>query len=122
MKWYLKVLKNYAEFSGRARRTEFWMFVLFNIIVGAILSFIDLLIFGKDSVLGFNPLYSLAVLIPSLAVAIRRLHDTDRSGFWVLLSFIPIIGWLILLIFYVQNGTPGANQYGNDPKSEPEPV
>jgi len=118
MEWYLKVLKNYVGFSGRARRTEFWMFVLFNVIANVIAQILDR-IFGWDGTANTGPiqmLYSLAVLLPSLAVAFRRLHDTNRSGWWILLGLIPIVGWIVLIVFYAQAGTAGANNYGPDPK------
>lgn len=105
MNWYLKVLQNYAVFSGRARRKEYWYFVLFNLIVTMILAIIDGLIhtsFSQQYGIDLLPtLYSLAVLIPSLAVSARRLHDTGRSAWWLLLMFIPIIGAIILLVFTV---------------------
>ncbi|WP_415327168.1 DUF805 domain-containing protein [Chryseobacterium sp. MMS23-Vi53] len=120
MKWYLKVLKQYADFSGRARRTEYWMYVLFNIIF-AIVAII------LDNVLGlkFTPeipygyiyfLYAIATLIPGLAVSVRRLHDVDKSGWFILISLIPIIGGIWLLILNATEGTHGRNQYGEDPK------
>ena len=117
MQWYLQVLKKYAVFSGRARRKEYWMFVLFNILIAMGLGFIDgitgMASEGGMGVLG--GLYNLAILIPSLAVAVRRLHDTGRSGWYLLIAFIPIIGGLILLFFMIQEGE-GANQYGENPK------
>lgn len=122
MNWYLKVLKNYAEFSGRARRKEFWMFALFNIGISVILSIIDAITTAAVGIGVLSGLYGLAVLIPSLAVSIRRLHDTDRSGFWLLIWFIPVIGWIILLVFSLQEGTRGANRFGNDPKNEADPI
>lgn len=108
MEWYLKVVKdNYANFSGRASVKEFWMFVLFNIIfsialaaIGAILKFYYL-----------GAIYSLAVLIPSLAVSVRRLHDTGKSGWMLLLGLIPFVG-LILIYFFIINGNEGDNKYG----------
>ena len=111
MNWYLGVLKKYAVFSGRARRMEFWMFTLINIIVSIILTCID--VFVGTAVLGM--LYSLAVLIPSLAVTARRLHDTDRSGWWILISFIPAIGLIVLLVFMVLESQPGSNRFGDNP-------
>lgn len=111
--WYLEVLKKYTVFSGRARRAEFWWFTLVNWIISVVLQIFDNAV-GTGGVLG--GLYALAVLLPSIAVAIRRLHDTDRSGWWLLLIFIPILGWLALLFFYFQDGQPEPNQYGPSPK------
>ena len=113
MSWYLEVLKKYAVFSGRARRAEFWYFTLVNIIVAIVLSIIDGIL-GTGSFLG--AIYSLGVLLPGIGVAIRRLHDTDKSGWWLLLGLLPIIGVLILLVFYLQDGTQGPNKYGPSPK------
>lgn len=118
MKWYLKVLRNYAEFKGRARRTEFWMFALFNFIFTVIAIIIDIQMgtFSEVVSLGvLSGLYSLFVLIPSIAVSVRRLHDTNRSGWWFLLIFIPFIGPLWLLVLYIIEGTHGDNKYGHDP-------
>ena len=114
MNWYLEVLKKYAVFNGRARRKEYWYFVLFNFIINIVLSGIDSMTTGMGLLPG---IYTLAVLIPSIAVLVRRLHDTDRSGWWVLIGLIPIIGWIVLLIFMVQDGKPGENQYGSNPKA-----
>lgn len=114
MEWYLKVLKNYVGFSGRARRKEYWMFYLFNAIAMIILSIVD-------NVLGTYPLfyglYSLAILLPSLAVAFRRLHDIGRSGAWILIGLIPFIGAIILLVFACTDSQPDDNQYGPNPKA-----
>ncbi|KGD65230.1 hypothetical protein Y5S_01664 [Alcanivorax nanhaiticus] len=112
MQWYLAVLKNYAGFSGRAHRTEYWMFVLFNIIISFVLGFVEGL-FGGPGILGL--IYSLAVLIPGIAVAIRRLHDTGRSGWWLLISLVPVVGFIVLLVFMVLEGESGANDYGDAP-------
>ena len=114
MNWYLQVLKNYAVFSGRAHRTEYWMFFLVNLIVTLALYIIEALV-GGPGVLG--GLYSLAVLIPTLAVSARRLHDTNRSGWWLLIGLIPVIGSIVLLVFMVQDSQPGENQYGLNPKA-----
>lgn len=113
MEWYLAVLKNYAGFSGRARRKEYWMFLLFNMIIALVLGFIEGL-FGSPGILG--SIYSLAVLVPSIAVSMRRLHDTGRSGWWMLIGFVPLIGAAVLLIFFVQDSMQGSNQYGPSPK------
>lgn len=131
MNWYVKALKQYVDFSGRARRREYWMFVLVNVVIVLVLSLIDTLLGtggwraasggGSISASGnlglLSGLYSLAVLLPSIAVAVRRLHDTDRSGWWFLLGFIPIIGGIVLLVFYVLEGTRGPNRFGPDPKA-----
>ena len=120
MDWYLEVLKQYAVFSGRARRKEYWMFTLFNFIISLMLSIaIGIIgsIIGAD--LGIiSWLYWLAILLPSIGVGVRRLHDIDRSGWWLLLSFIPILGWIVLLVFHVKDSTPGENEYGPNPKGE----
>ncbi len=112
MNWYLEVLKKYAVFSGRARRREFWFFVLFNFIIMIILMIIAQAI--NSAIL--STIYSLAVLIPSIAVTVRRLHDTNRTGWWVLIGLIPVIGFIVLLIFTVQDSQEGENQHGPNPK------
>ncbi|WP_421342373.1 DUF805 domain-containing protein [Aeromonas veronii] len=117
MNWYISVLKQYAVFSGRAHRTEYWMFVLCNVIVMLLLGMVDKLIGGDNELISY--IYSLAVLLPSLAVAARRLHDTDRSAWWLLLGLIPIIGTLVLIYFMVCNGQQGPNRFGDDPKAAP---
>lgn len=119
MSWYLEALKKYAVFSGRARRMEYWYFVLFNIIVATVLALIDTLLGTTTGVSSFGILsgiYSLAVLIPTLAVTVRRLHDIDRTGWWILINLIPLIGTIVLLVFALTPGTPGSNRYGPDPK------
>jgi uncharacterized membrane protein YhaH (DUF805 family) len=117
MNWYLSVLKKYAVFQGRAHRTEYWMFVLCNVVVMLLLGMVDKLIGGDNELI--SSIYSLAVLLPSLAVVARRLHDTDRSGWWLLLGLIPIIGTLVLIYFMVCNGQQGPNRFGDDPKAAP---
>ena len=113
MEWYLKVMKQYADFNGRARRKEYWMFVLFNVIATIILSAIDAAVGSYGALTG---IYALAVLIPSLAVGVRRLHDTGKSGWMLLVAFIPVIGSIWLLILLIMDSTPGENQYGANPK------
>jgi uncharacterized membrane protein YhaH (DUF805 family) len=113
MNFYLDVLKKYAVFDGRAGRQEFWMFVLFNAIIMIGLTVIETVV-GGPGILG--TLYSLAVLVPSLAVGARRLHDTDRSGWWQLIGFVPLIGVIVLIVFFATAGQAGANQYGAPPK------
>lgn len=119
MEWYLKVLKNYADFSGRARRKEYWFFFLFNFIIALVLGLVDGVTGTLNPALGIGLLggiYSLAVLIPGLAVSVRRLHDTGRSGWWLLIALVPLIGAIVLLIFLVSDSKPEANQYGVSPK------
>jgi uncharacterized membrane protein YhaH (DUF805 family) len=120
LSWYLEALKKYAVFSGRSRRMEYWYFVLFNIIVSIVLGVIDAVLFGTlDSGMGaglLSGIYGLAVLIPSLAVTVRRLHDIDRSGWWILIGLVPLIGVIVLLVFALLEGTPGDNRYGPNPK------
>ncbi len=101
---------HYAKFDGRASRPAFWWWFLFGILVGVAASILDAIIFGGSSVLTI--LVSLGLILPNLSVAIRRLHDTDRSGWWVLIGLIPIIGLIVLLIFYLQKSDAGDNSYG----------
>jgi uncharacterized membrane protein YhaH (DUF805 family) len=118
MNWYLDAWKNYINFQGRARRKAYWMFVLFNIIAGILANVVDN-VFGLSGQSGYGPLsglYTLAVFLPGLALAVRRLHDTDRTGWWMLIGLIPLIGWIVLLVFFVQDSQPGTNQYGPNPK------
>jgi uncharacterized membrane protein YhaH (DUF805 family) len=118
MNYYVAVLKNYVGFSGRARRAEYWQFTLFNIIALVAFFVIDLAIHSPI----LYALYALAVLLPSLAVAVRRLHDTDRSGWWLLLGVIPLIGGIVLLVFMCLEGTQGNNKYGANPKAPADAV
>ena len=139
MDWMLMPLRRYADFTGRSRRKEYWMYVLFLIIVFIVLGFLD-------SVLGLGGSSSsslstsgeriggaasfhggvltiigwLATLVPSIAVGVRRLHDTDRSGWWLLIALVPLIGGIVLLVFNLLEGTRGPNRFGPDPK-EPAP-
>jgi uncharacterized membrane protein YhaH (DUF805 family) len=104
---------NYVNFSDRACRSEYWFWFLF-VIIGNIVTL------GIDYAIGIqiiSSLFSLAVLIPGIAIAVRRLHDLDRSGWWILLWFIPIVGWIILLIWFCTKGTDGPNRFGPDPLS-----
>ncbi|GGE73695.1 DUF805 domain-containing protein [Shewanella carassii] len=112
MEHFIGAIKKYADFTGRARRTEYWMFTLFYIIFSLVVSAIDYAL--GTTVLGL--IYSLGLLLPSIAVAARRLHDTDRSGWWQLLAFIPIVGWIVLLVFYCQDSEVGDNRFGSNPK------
>ena len=121
------VYSNYATFSGRARRSEYWWWFLAYIIIIIVLGIIEGAVFGSGTAElsagdgGFNAsftggiltnIFMIASIIPALAVGVRRLHDIDRSGWWLLISFIPLIGWLILLYWNVQPGTPGQNRFG----------
>ena len=113
MNWYIEVLKKYADFNGRARRKEYWMFILFNIVIAIVLAVID-------SLLGTAPIiylvYILAVFIPSISVGVRRLHDIGKSGWWLFISFIPLVGVIWFLALMCMDGTHGENKYGLDPK------
>ena len=123
--WKKVVLENYTNFEGRARRKEFWMFQLLNITSIFVLAFffgLTAFAFNDSSSaityipLGFIILYFLFIFFPSLAVSVRRLHDSNKSGWFYLIGFIPYIGGIIMLVFYVTEGTNGKNQYGPDPK------
>lgn len=121
MNWYAVVLRKYAEFNGRARRTEYWMFTLISMLISWTLSIVSFgfssdSYYDGDTILSLSSFYSLAVFIPSLAVAVRRLHDTNRSGWFLLLCLIPIVGWIILLVFLATEGQNSDNQYGKNPK------
>lgn len=116
MNWYLKVVRdNYANFKGRARRQEYWMFAFINLIIILILNTIDRVAFSADMAI-LSSIYGLAILIPGIAVAVRRLHDTDRSGWWALLGLIPIVGTIILIVMMCFDSTPGTNRFGPNPK------
>ena len=112
MEWFLKCWRQYADFSGRARRQEYWTFTLFNCICMLVLTFIDTLI----EVPVFSTLYSLAVLVPSLAVCVRRLHDVGKSGWMYFICLIPLVGAIWLLVLFCTEGERAANNWGPDPK------
>lgn len=118
MDWYLRVLRNYVTFSGRARRREYWMFVLISMLIGVALTFVET--GGKmpraDQYTLLPTLYYLAVFLPGLAVAVRRLHDTGRSGWWLLIGIIPFVGSLVLLVFMCLD-SEAENEYGPNPKT-----
>ncbi len=116
MNWYTKVIKKYATFDGRARRAEYWYFALFNFLISFAIGFLEALI-NPEGIGVWGLIYSLFIFLPSLAVSIRRMHDTGRSGWWILIGIIPIIGWIIYLVFVCQDSEPGDNQYGRNPKS-----
>jgi len=113
MHWYLRAWDKYAVFSGRASRTEFWFFVLVNVVVSALLIAMDTAVGTRLP----DVLYGLAVIVPTLAVGCRRLHDTDRTGWWQLLALVPVLGWIALAVLEVLDGTHRRNKYGPDPRA-----
>lgn len=124
MKYYLHVLKNYFVFSGRARRSEYWYFALFNFVIMTALAMLAL---WNDSVLSnillaILVIYQLFIIIPSLAVLVRRLHDVGKSGWMIFISLIPIVGGIWLLVLTLLDSKPGDNKYGPNPKNIPAPV
>lgn len=123
MNWYLAVIKKYADFEGRARRKEYWMFILFNILISFAIGIIGALLGKSGGIISvsLSGLYSLFIFIPSIAVTVRRLHDTNRSGWWILIGLIPFFGAIILFIFMILDSDPNANAYGENPKLAPEP-
>ena len=110
--------RQYAGFSGRARRSEYWFFFLFNLLLSIVVGIIDVAI--GSAVLGY--LLTLALLLPGLAVGCRRLHDTGRPGAWLFIALIPLIGVIVLLVFFCQDSQPGDNQYGPSPKYNAGPA
>ncbi|KGK30348.1 MULTISPECIES: DUF805 domain-containing protein [Cellulophaga] len=118
MKWYLDALKKYAQFDGRSRRQEYWMFRLFSVLFMFAALVIDFLIamLADIPLFIFTPLYILAIILPSIAITVRRLHDTNNSGWMFLVGFIPFVGAIWLLVLEVTEGTHGPNDYGEDPK------
>lgn len=124
MDYYTGVFKKFTDFGGRARRAEYWYFVLFNAIATLIIGFIDgilgLKIYdnGLYSYGLLTAIYGLIILVPAIALSVRRLHDTDRSGWWLLIAFIPFVGAIVLLVFALQSGTAGTNKYGANPKGD----
>lgn len=119
MNWYIQCLKKYADFSGRARRMEYWMFVLVSVIIVFVIATLEKMfgyIPGKDETNIFIDLYFLAVLVPSIAVSVRRLHDIGKSGWWYFICFIPFLGWIWYLVLMCLDGTAGTNKYGAEPE------
>jgi uncharacterized membrane protein YhaH (DUF805 family) len=119
--WMAEPIRKYATFEGRARRAEYWWFELFLILVSIVLAIVDMSVFGLEFLKdygGIGPiggLFSLAMLVPSLAVSVRRLHDKDKSGWYLLIGLIPLVGGIILLVWFCQRGTIGDNRFGPDP-------
>ena len=120
MRWFVAALEKYAVFGGRSRRREYWYFVLFSSIITVLLFVVDGAIGTFDSSLGLGLLsgiFSLAILVPTITVSVRKLHDIDRTGWWFLISLVPLIGSIVLFVFAVQDGTPETNRYGPSPKT-----
>jgi uncharacterized membrane protein YhaH (DUF805 family) len=139
MDWMIMPLRRYAEFTGRSRRKEYWLYVLFLVIVGVLFGMLDTALGLGGSASSWHStsgpqvgaggsfhggvltlIFWLATLVPSIAVAIRRLHDTDRSGWWLLIGLVPLIGGIVLLVFMLLEGTRGPNRFGPDPR-DPAP-
>jgi len=122
--WYARCFRRFADFEGRARRWEYWSFTFVNVLVAFVIGFIGALAADDPSGTAAHLpgwIYIAIVFVPSLAVSVRRLHDTGRSGLWLLLQFIPYVGALVLLVFMAMDGDDGPNGYGHSPKS-PEPM
>lgn len=119
MEWYLSAFKDYAQFRGRSSRQEYWMFQLFNFIVGVALVSIDMIFgikFNPETGLGLlSSLYFLFTFVPTIAVTVRRLHDTNRSGLWFFVLFVPVLGWIWLLYTMCKDSDHKINHYGPDP-------
>jgi len=117
MSWFIAVLKKYATFSGRACRSEYWYYVLFYLLISIVLSLMDGIL-GADPQGGgvLGALFALGTLLPTIGVGVRRLHDIGRSGWWLLIGLVPLVGGLVLLWFAVKDSDPGDNAYGPNPK------
>lgn len=115
VKAYLDMLKNYIKFSERTSRPDYWWAFLANVVIMAVFGLLSLVLGTISSLLMF--LYSVAIIVPSTALAVRRLHDIGKSGWCVLIGLIPVVGWIILLIWLAKDGDPGDNMYGSDPNS-----
>ncbi|MFI9616117.1 DUF805 domain-containing protein [Streptomyces sp. NPDC052023] len=116
MNWFIEVVKKYAVFSGRARRKEYWMYVLVYVILAVVLAIVDFAVIGSQ-ILG--AILALGLLLPSLGVTVRRLHDTGRTGWWILIGLVPLVGSIVLLVFMCLEGETGGNKYGENPKLAP---
>ena len=103
---------NYVNFQGRARRSEYWFWFLFTVLLGIVANLID----GILGIYLLAGLATLAIILPSIAVGVRRLHDTGRSGFWLFIALVPLVGAIVLIIFLIGDSAPGANKYGPIPK------
>jgi uncharacterized membrane protein YhaH (DUF805 family) len=116
--WYTDVIRRYAEFDGRSGRPEFWWFMLWNLVITVVVYLVGIAVLGSARGGLLADLYGLLVLLPSLGVEIRRLHDTNRTGWWVLLAVIPIVGAIVLIVFFALAGTAGPNRYGAEPSPQ----
>jgi uncharacterized membrane protein YhaH (DUF805 family) len=117
--WYRESLRNYAIFEGRSRRREYWTFVICNSIAIAALTVVDRVIgtWHAHAQVGLlSGVFALAMIVPSIAVGVRRLHDTGRRGWWFLVVLVPLVGWITMIVFACQDSQPGANRYGPNPK------
>ena len=115
MNYFLNALKKYAVFSGRAQRAEYWYFVLFSVIIQIVINILGIVV-GSNIAMTLVAIFCLAIIVPSLAVIVRRLHDINKSGWWIFISLIPLVGPIWLLVLMVLDSTPGTNQYGPNPK------
>jgi uncharacterized membrane protein YhaH (DUF805 family) len=125
MNWYLEAWKKFAVFQGRSRRKEYWFFALFNLLIAIALAIVDVMIGTVNYQAGIGllgGLYMLAMLIPSIAVGVRRLHDIGRTGWWLLLGLVPVVGGIVLLVFALIDSQPGPNEYGPNPKGVAAPA
>lgn len=120
MNYYIDCLtKKYCCFSGRARRKEYWMFVLFNFIAAVVIGFVGAFLAGLTNVTAFaflGTIYNIAVIVPSMGLLFRRLHDIGKSGWWWLIGLVPFVGWIVIIVFCCLDSQPGDNQYGPNPK------
>jgi uncharacterized membrane protein YhaH (DUF805 family) len=117
MNWFVTVLMRYAQFRGRASRSEYWYFFLIYFVISILLGLLDAVLgIGVGTNMGLlSGILGLALLVPSLAVGVRRLHDIDKSGWWLLVAFVPLVGWIILLVFACRASDPGPNRFGDGP-------
>jgi uncharacterized membrane protein YhaH (DUF805 family) len=119
MNWFQTALRKYAVFTGRSQRSEYWYFVLFYFLIALALNFLDMMagtMYGAAEIGLFSGLFGLAMIVPSLSVGVRRLHDIGKSGWWLLLGIIPLVGGIILIVWACRDSAPGSNAYGPNPK------
>lgn len=119
MAWYMSMLRGYDDFTGRARRRDYWLFLLANLLLACVTAVLDFVVGSEIGLAGLGPFGTLLMVIvalPSLALGVRRLHDSGRSGWWMLVSLVPFIGVVALLVLMVLPGTSGPNEYGPDPR------